>query len=92
MESLGLVHYGFIEKNLIFILRTIENRLFIKKDKTKLTDFCQICLELFNRFNSIKLYFYIIQYLQQYKDLLNSSQLNLIKDTIQFIPNNCLIL
>ena len=89
MESLGLVHYGFIEKNLIFILRTIENRLFIKKDKTKLTDFCQICLELFNRFNSIKLYFYIIQYLTQYKDLLNFSQLNMIKDTIQFIPNNC---
>ena len=89
MESLGLVHFNFIEKNLIFILRIIENRLAIKKDKNKLTDFCQICIELFNKFNSIKLYFYIIQYLKQYKDLLNSSQLNMIKDTIQFIPNNC---
>ena len=72
MKSLGLVHYNFIEKNLIFILKTIENRIAIKKDKNKLTDFCQISIELFHSFKSIKLYFYIIQYLKQYKDLLNS--------------------
>ena len=31
MESLGLVHFNFIEKNLISILKTIENKLNVKK-------------------------------------------------------------
>ena len=89
MESLGLVHFNFIEKNLISILKTIENKLSIKKNKKNLTTFCQICIEIFKIFNSTKLYFYIIKFLKQYINLLDTSQLNLIKDTIQFIPNNC---
>ena len=89
MESLGLVHFNFIEKNLISILKTIENKLNVKKDKKNLTSFCQICVEIFKNFNSVKLFFYIIQFLNQYNDLLDSSQLNMIKETIQLIPNNC---
>ena len=47
MESLGLVHFNSIEKNLIFILKLIENKLHIKNGSKSITTFGQICIEIF---------------------------------------------
>ena len=89
MESLGLIHFNFIEKNLISILRVAENKLLIKKNIKNLTTFCLICIDILKCFKSTKLFFYIIQFLKQNKDLLDPTQLSEYKETIKFIPNNC---
>ena len=89
MESLGIIFFNSIEKNLIFLLKLIENKLILKKSSKNLTDFSLICLDILKCFKSTKLYFYIIYLLKQYKDILEFNQLNLVKDIIQFIPNNC---
>ena len=88
MESLGLTHFNFIEKNLISILRLTENKLVKRKNTKNLTSFSILCLEILTNFNSTKLYFYIIRLLKQYRDNLDNTQLNLKKESIQFIPNN----
>ena len=89
MESLGLIHFNFIEKNLISILKVMEIKLSSKKSINNLTNFCKICIDILKYFKSTKLYFYIIQFLKEYKELLDYTQLNVNKEMIQFIPNNC---
>ena len=73
--------------NLIFLL--IENELLQKKDINNLTTFCLICLDLIKCFKSTKLFFYITQFLNKNKDLLDYNELNTKKEMINFIPNNC---
>ena len=89
MESLGLVHFNSFEKNLIFILKLIENKLNIKKSSKSITTFGQICIEILKNFKTTKLFFFFIKFLKQYKEILDFSQLNNYRDLIQFIPNNC---
>ena len=89
MESLGLLHFSSIEKNLFFILRMIERIFLLKDDKKCLTNFCLICLDILKGFKSNKLYFYIMQLLKQYKDKLDLTKINENKEIIHFIPNNC---
>ena len=54
-----------------------------------MTDFIIICISILRVFKSSKLYFYIIRYLKLYENLLDSTQLNSIKEVIHFIHNNC---
>jgi len=89
MESLGLIQINFIEKNLISILKIIENKFLAKKNVKNLTSFTNICINILKSFKSTKLLFYIIQLLKQNKDNLDFNQLNSNKDQIHFIPNNC---
>jgi len=89
MESLGLIQFNFIEKNLISILKIIENKFIAKKNIKNLTSFSNICIDILKSFKSTKLLFYIIQLLKQNKDNLDFNQLNSNKDQIHFIPNNC---
>ena len=89
MESIGLINFNLIEKNLLSIFLLIENKLSQKEDITNLTTFCIICLDLLKNFKSNKLYFYIIQFLHKNNDILDYNQLDSKKEMIQFIPNNC---
>ena len=76
MESIGLIHFNSIEKNLISILALIENKFIYDKNIKTLNNFCLICIDIFKSFKSIKLFFYIIRLLKQYKNHLDFSQLN----------------
>ena len=89
MESLGFILFNFIEKNLISVLKLIESKLILKKSIKNLTNFSIICLDILKSFKSSKLFFYIIQFLKKNNDILDLTQLNLNKEIIQFIPNNC---
>ena len=89
MESIGLIHFSAIEKNLISILLLIENKLLVKWGVETLTKFCLIGIDILKNFRSTKLYFYIIRFLKQYKNILDFTQINQNKEMIQFIPNNC---
>ena len=89
MESLGLIHFNYIEKNLIFILKIIENKFIEKKNKQNLITLVFIFVDILKSFHSTKLYFYIIKFLKQHQEILDSTKLEPNKEIIQFIPNNC---
>ena len=93
IESIGFVQFNFIEKNLIFILQLIEKKFDSKnniKNMNTIALFIVICIDLLKSFKSTKLYFYIIRFLNHYKDFYDLEQINLDdKELIQFIPNNC---
>ena len=89
MESLGLIFFNFIESNLIHILELIERKLTEKNNIKNLTSFILTCLEIIKSFKSTKLYFYIIKFLKSNKRYLDFQKLNLNKDSIKFVPNNC---
>ena len=89
MESLGFILFNFIEKNVICVLKIIESKLISKKSIINLTSFFNICLDILKSFKSSKLFFYIIQNLKRYKDILDLKSINIKKEEIQFIPNNC---
>ena len=89
MESLGLIHFNFIEKNLILILSLIENKFSDKNNTKNLTTLILICVEILKTFQSIKLYFFIINLMNQDKELKSSIKLETNENIIQFIPTNC---
>ena len=89
MEYLGLIHFNFIEKNLILIFNLIENKLAEKNNTKNITTFILICVEILKNFQSIKLYFFILKLLNKYKELKNSITIESNENIIQFIPNNC---
>ena len=89
MESLGFILFNFIEINLICVLKLIESKLISKKSIINFTSFSNICLDILKSFKSSKLFFYIIQFLKKYKDNLDLKSINIKKEEIQFIPNNC---
>ena len=89
IESIGLIQFNLFERYLISVLKLIENKINTKNDTKYLTAFSLICLDLLKSFKSQKLLFYIIKLLKRYKNILDLNQLNIYKDIIQFIPNNC---
>ena len=50
MESIGLIHFNAIEKNLISILLLIEDKFLIKQNIETLTKFSLICIDIFKNF------------------------------------------
>ena len=89
MESLGFTFFKSVEKNLIFILNTIEDKLSKLNNIKNLSTFILICVDILKSFNSTKLYFFIIKFLKQRNNILNSIVLESNEEKIQFIPNNC---
>ena len=89
MQSLGIIHFNFIEKNLISILTIIENKIVPKNNKKILNDFSSICIDILKSFTSSKLYFYIIFFLRRHINNLDLTELNMAEKIIHFIPNDC---
>ena len=90
MESIGIVFFNYIERNLIHILQIIENKLSEKNEIKILSSFILICIDLLKNFHSTKLYFFVLKFLKFHNDVLNSTKSALNKEIIQFIPNNIL--
>ena len=86
IKILGLVHFNFIENNLVLLLTIIMNKLEKNKNKKNINDFISVCTNILNYFKSSKLFFFIIKYAKQNIDLLEI--LNSKDDLAQFIPNN----
>ena len=88
MESLGFVFFNSVENNLILTLKLIVNKLCEKKDIKILNNFILICVDILKKFNSTKLYFFILKFLKNNKDVLNSFKLDSNETIIQLMPNN----
>ena len=89
MKSVGLIHFNFIENNLILILDLIENKFAEKNNTENLTKLILKGVEILKTFNSIKLYFFIINLFNQHQELKNSIIIEPNQEIIQFIPNTC---
>ena len=89
LEELGLIHFNSIENILISILNLIEIKLEDKKRKEFIMKFCFICIKILQIFKSTKLYFFVILFLKQNKDIIDFNQIDIKKELKQLIPNNC---
>ena len=86
IESLGLIHFNFIENNISLILNIILNKIKQKNDINILNDFIFICLKLFEFFKSSQLFFFIIELLKENQQNIKLEN----KELFQIVPNNCL--
>ena len=57
IKILGLVHFNFIENNLVLLLTIIMNKLEKNKNKKNINDFISVCTNILNYFKSSKLFF-----------------------------------
>ena len=86
IKILGLVHFNFIENNLVLLLTLVTKKLDQNKNKKNINDFLIICSNILKYFKSSKLLFFIIKYSKQYIDILEILETK--DDLVQFIPNN----
>jgi hypothetical protein len=73
MESIGLVQFNFIENSILLLLNLISNKFEQSKHSKYLIEFPFICIKILKYFKSSKLYFYIINYINQKIEKLNNS-------------------
>ena len=94
MNSIGLLHFNFIERNLINILSMIENKFVMKNNSQELKNFVNTftdkCLDILKVFKSNKLFFHIIKFIKDKQKLLDSYNLYSKPNLFQFISNNCI--
>ena len=90
MESLGLIHFNYIENNLNILLNIIIGKIEKKADKQIFTLFIESCLTILAYFKSSKLFYFIIEFIQNHKEIIESIEYFDNKVIFQFIPNNIL--
>ena len=84
IETLGLVHFNFIENNLVLLLTIIKNKLDQNKNKKNINDFIMECSNILKQFKSTKLFYFILKYSKENIDILEILETK--DDIIQFIP------
>ena len=80
---LGLVHFNFIENNLVLLLTIIKNKLDKKKNKKNSNDFIMECSNILKYFKSSKLFYFILKCSKENIDILENLKIK--DDLVQFI-------
>ena len=84
LDFLGLVHFNFIENNLVLLLTIIKNKFYKNKNKEKINKFIIECSNILKIFKSSKLFYFIIKYSKENIDILENLETK--GDIVQFIP------
>ena len=87
---MGLVHFNFIENNLVLLLTIIKNKLGQNKNKKNINDFIRECSNILNSFKSSKLFYFIIKCSKENID--NLEILETKDGMVQLIPYNMIYL